>query len=130
MAKNVDYPLQMPYMWADALQRAEGAHLLRVVAWGAASLLAGTALLAWLRASNRDSRLLHHFAIQSCAWGTVEVAMALELLAGLAPRDLASATRLDRVLWLTVEQQDGKTIYTGAFNSWFASDLKIEKNPS
>jgi hypothetical protein len=32
----------------------------------------------------------------------------------------------DRVLWRTVEK-DGKTIYTGVFNVWFPSDLKIEK---
>ena len=48
---------------------------------------------------------------------------------GSADRFLDSCTFKDRVLWTTVEQ-DGKTIYTGAFNSWFASDLKIEKNPN
>ena len=30
------------------------------------------------------------------------------------------------MLWTTVEK-DGKTIYTGAFATWFGSDLKIEK---
>jgi hypothetical protein len=35
----------------------------------------------------------------------------------------------DRVLWMTVEK-NGKTIYTGAFATWFGSDLKIEKAAS
>jgi hypothetical protein len=96
------YPSAMNFMWADTLQAAEGAHLIRLLIWGAGSTLVGTALLAWLRAGHRRSALLEHFGIQTVAWGTVELALSAIRYASLAPRDLAAATRLDRLLWLTV----------------------------
>jgi hypothetical protein len=43
-----------------------------------------------------------------------------------AEKFLSDCKFKDRVLWTTVEK-DGKTIYTGAFATWFGSDLKIEK---
>lgn len=97
----------MPYMWADTLQLAEHAHLLRVLVWAAASVLAGTALLAWMRAGERGSALLRHFAIQAVAWGSVDAVLAAGLLTRLAPRDVASATRLDRFLWLNIGLDGG-----------------------
>jgi hypothetical protein len=39
---------------------------------------------------------------------------------------LADCKFKDHVLWVTVEK-DGRSIYTGAFGNWFASDLKAEK---
>ena len=42
---------------------------------------------------------------------------------------LSDVTFKDRVLWVTVEKE-GKTLYTGVFNTWFPSDLKIEKAQS
>lgn len=92
----------MPYMWADTLEMLERLHLLRLLVWAAASMLAGTALLAWLRAGERHSSLLKHFAIQSVAWGVVDAVIAGVALRGVAPRDIASATRLDRMLWLNI----------------------------
>lgn len=92
----------MPHMWADTLELAERAHLLRLLAWGAASVLAGTGLLAWLRTGARHSDLLRHFAIQSLVWGLVEGVMALLLYGGVTTRDIAAATRLDRLLWLNI----------------------------
>jgi hypothetical protein len=94
----------MSFMWADTLLSAERAHLLRLLAWGASSVLAGTALLAWLRVRGQASggRLLEHFAMQAAAWGAVEVALAAIGWRSLAPRDLAAATRLDRLLWMNV----------------------------
>jgi hypothetical protein len=94
----------MSFMWADTLLSAERAHLLRLLAWGASSVLAGTALLAWLRARGRPSAggLLQHFAIQTAAWGAVEIAFAAIGWRSLALRDLAAATRLDRLLWMNV----------------------------
>ncbi|MEO7457614.1 MAG: hypothetical protein ABIY52_15235 [Gemmatimonadaceae bacterium] len=92
----------MPYMWADTLEIAERAHLLRLLAWGAVSIVMGTALFAWLRVGVRQSDLLKHFAVQTSAWGVVEVLMAAAFLGQVAPRDIASATRLDRILWLNV----------------------------
>lgn len=92
----------MSFMWADTLLAAEGAHLLRVLLWGAASLFVGTGLLAWLRLGAHRSTLLEQFAIQSAAWGTVELALAALARASLSIRDLAAATRLDRLLWLSL----------------------------
>lgn len=92
----------MSFMWADTLLAAEGAHLLRLLAWGAASLLVGSALLAWLRMGGRRSALLEQFAIQTAGWGAAEIALASVARASLGVRDLAGATRLDRLLWLNV----------------------------
>jgi hypothetical protein len=92
----------MPFMWADTLLAAERAHLMRLVVWGAASILVGTALLAWLRIGTRRSPLLEHFAIQTVAWGAVDLALSAVAYGSLGPRDLAGATRLDRVLWLNM----------------------------
>jgi hypothetical protein len=89
-------------MWADTLETLERAHLLRLLVWGAASVLAGTAILAWLRVGSRQSALLKHFAIMSGAWGTFALAMGLALWTQLATRDVAGATRLDRLLWLNI----------------------------
>ena len=97
----------MPYMWADTLQAAERAHLVRLLVWAAASLLSGTAVLAWLRARGHASDLLHHFALQSVAWGTLIGLIAAWQLPHLAPRDVASATRLDRLIWLTAGLEAG-----------------------
>ena len=94
-------------MWADTLQAAERAHLLRLLVWGASSVLAGTALLAWLRVGARHSALLQHFAIQAVAWGCAEAASALALISRLAPRDSSAATRLDRLLWLNIGLDTG-----------------------
>ena len=89
-------------MWADTLLSAERTHVLRLLAWGGASVLIGTALLAWLHVGRRRSALLEHFGLQTAAWGAVVVALAAMARASLGPRDLASATRLDRLLWLNV----------------------------
>lgn len=100
----------MHYMWADTLENAERIFLLRLLVWALGSVLAGTALIAWLKATGRASRLLTHFGAQCVAWGLVELALALAFLARLAPRDLASATRLDRLLWLSVGLDGGYVI--------------------
>jgi len=92
----------MSFMWADTLLAAEGAHLLRLLLWGAASLLVGTGMLAWLRLGARRSALLEQFGIQTAAWGTAEIALAALARASLGIRDLAGATRLDRLLWLNL----------------------------
>jgi hypothetical protein len=88
-------------MWADTLLAAERAHLLSLMVWATASLFAGTALVAWL-STGRRSPLLMNFAIQTAAWGAVELGTALLNYQNLALRDLSAATKLDRLLWLNV----------------------------
>ena len=89
-------------MWADTLQALERAHLLRLLVWGAASVLIGTGLFAWLRVGSRESALLKHFAIMSAVWGAAELVIGLVLWTQLQIRDVSGATRLDRLLWLNI----------------------------
>ena len=87
-------------MWADTLLLAERSHLTRLVAWGAASVLLGSALAALLAVRRARSPLLTHFAIQTAAWGAIDLGLAALAWRGLAMRDADGATRLDRILWL------------------------------
>ncbi len=88
--------------WADTLLDVERLHVLKLLVWGALSIGVGTALLAFLRVRRVDSVLLQHFAIQSAAWGVIDIAIAVWARQGLALRDLASAVALDRFVWLNV----------------------------
>lgn len=88
--------------WADTLLDVERLHVFKILVWGALSVGVGTALLAFLRVRRVDSLLLQHFAIQSAAWGLIDIAIAVWARQGLALRDLASAVALDRFVWLNV----------------------------
>jgi hypothetical protein len=92
----------MQFMWADTLLAAESAHIVRLLVWGAGSVLLGTALVAWLHMGRRRSALLEHFGIQTAAWGAAELAFGALAHSSLTARDLAAATRLDRLLWLNI----------------------------
>lgn len=89
-------------MWADALLSLERAHLLRLAIWGGASVLLGTFTLAWLAMRGSNSPLLRHFAIQTAAWGAVDLAICAWAARTLALRDLDGATSLINFLWLNV----------------------------
>ena len=101
-------------MWSDTLLALERAHLLRLVAWSALSIIVGTALFAVLAIRRTESPLLKHFAIQTIAWGLVNLAIAGAGIWRLGERDLASATRLDRILWLSVGLDLGLVLVGGA----------------
>ena len=88
-------------MWSDTLLVLERAHLLRLLVWGGTSVVVGTGLLAWLTVRRYDSALLRNFSIQTSLWGLVNLAVAGRGLSRIADRDLASATQLDRLLWLS-----------------------------
>jgi hypothetical protein len=92
----------MPFMWADTLLAVERTHLIRLVVWGGTSLFVGTALLGLLRVRGHRSALLDQFGLQTAAWGSLELALALWRLHRLELRDLAAATRLDRMLWFNI----------------------------
>jgi hypothetical protein len=92
----------MQFMWADTLLAAESAHIVRLLVWGAGSVLLGTALVAWLHTGRRRSALLEHFGLQTAAWGAAELAFGVLARSSLTARDLAAATRLDRLLWLNI----------------------------
>jgi hypothetical protein len=89
-------------MWSDTLLALERAHLLRLLAWGAMSVVAGTGVLASLMLRRADSSLLRGFAIQTSAWGIVDLALAGRGLFRITDRDLGAAIQLDRLLWLAM----------------------------
>lgn len=89
-------------MWSDTLLALERAHLLRLLAWSAMSIVVGTALYAAVTLRHTSSALLRGFAMQTSVWGLVNLAIALTGWFRLGERDLAAATRLDRMLWLSV----------------------------
>jgi hypothetical protein len=100
-------------VFADTLLQLERTHLLRILAWGATSVLLGTLLLATLAATRRRSPLLANFGIQTAAWGAVDLALAGWAWRALALRDLAGATRLDRIVWLNIGLDAGY-VFVGA----------------
>jgi hypothetical protein len=89
-------------VFADTLFRAEQQHLLRLLAWCGLSILAGTALAASLAVRRMRSPLLTHFATQMAIWGGVLGAIAIARWATIPTRDLSSAARLERLVWLTI----------------------------
>ena len=87
-------------MWSDTLLLAERAHLQRLILWGALCVLAGTLLITLLTVRRIRSPLLLHFAIQTLAWGAIDVGIASFFWRRLTDRDLDAATRLEHFLWL------------------------------
>lgn len=77
-------------------------HLLRLFTWAGLSILAGTAVATLLTLRRVRSPLLAHFAVQMAGWGIVIGAVAAFEWHGLAFRDLAGATRLDRLVWMNI----------------------------
>jgi hypothetical protein len=116
----------MPFMWADTLLAAERLYLVRLLSWGAASTLAGTALLAWHLMGRRGTSLIQHFAIQTAAWGAAELLLGAVAYASLALRDVASATRLDRLLWLGIGLSAGLVLAGMALvaTGWFVGGTR------
>lgn len=91
----------MNYLVGQELLDAERGHLVRLLVWALASMLAGAACLAWRRRAVAPGFWLHA-GIQSVAWGAVDLGIVALAWSGLSPRDLAGAIALDRFLWLNV----------------------------
>jgi hypothetical protein len=89
-------------MWADSLLALERGHLVRLALWGAGSVLLGTLLLVWLAWRRTAAPLLRHFAIQSAAWGAVDLGICAWGWRGLGLRNFAGAQQLVNVLWLNL----------------------------
>lgn len=91
----------MNYLVGQELLDAERGHLVRLLVWALASMLAGAVCLAWRRRAAAPSLWLHA-GIQSAAWGAVDLGIVALAWGALSPRDLAGAIALDRFLWLNV----------------------------
>lgn len=89
-------------MWADTLLALERGHMLRLMLWGGGSVLAGSLVLAWLALGKVNAVMLRHFAIQTAAWGAIDLAIALASSRSLAVRDYAGAQQLVNILWLNI----------------------------
>ena len=78
------------------------------------------------------SPLLRHFAIQTAAWGAVDLAIAAWAWRGLAYRDLAGYTSLDRLLWLNVGLDAGYVAVgaTLALTGWFRRGASASSAPA
>ena len=87
-------------MWADTLFALERGHLLRLAIWGGTSAVVGSVLLIVLRFRAVRAPLLRHFAMQTVAWGAVDVALVLWSQRTLSMRDFAGAQHLINMLWL------------------------------
>ncbi len=88
--------------WADALLEFERLHLLKLSLWGSLSVAVGVLLFTALKLRRSDSELLKHFAIQTGAWGVLDLAIVFWARRHLELRDLAQAVSLDRFVWLNI----------------------------
>lgn len=80
-------------------------------------------LLLVLAVRRSRSPLLQHFAIQTAAWGGVDLAIALVGRASAGDRDLSAAIRLDRIVWLNTGLDVGYVLLgaTLAITGWVAA---------
>lgn len=85
--------------WADSLLAFERAFAAKLALWALASILVGSALLAWIRLRALASSLLRHFALQSLLWASAILLFALWTRRAAELRDLAGVTALDRSVW-------------------------------
>ena len=86
-------------MWADTFLVIERTHFLRIIVWGVACVVAGTAMLALLAVRRQRSPLLFHFALQTALWGAIDLALGALATRALPLPDYAAATRFDRLVW-------------------------------
>ncbi|MCC6244947.1 MAG: hypothetical protein IT353_19035 [Gemmatimonadaceae bacterium] len=87
-------------MWADSLLALERGHLLRLAVWGGMSVVVGTLVLTLLVVRRAQAPFAKQFAIQTAAWGAIDLAICAWGWSGLALRDYAAATKLVNFLWL------------------------------
>ncbi len=107
-------------MWADTLLALERGHLVRLGLWGAGCVLLGTLLIALLVWRRTDAAFLRHFAIQTAAWGAVDLLLCAWAWRGLTLRDFAGAQQLVNFLWLNTGLDAGYVMLgtTLAVASW------------
>ncbi len=86
-------------MFADTVMQLERVYLERLMLWGAASIVAGTAVLAALALWRVRSAMLSYFAWQTILWGLGSLVVGVVRWHAIPLRDLAAATHLDRFLW-------------------------------
>lgn len=86
-------------MWSDTLLAAERGHLIRLVVWAVGSATVGLSLLAVITIRRLRAPIVLWFAIQTLAWGSLELIVTSARWYGLRMRDVSAATRLDHFTW-------------------------------
>jgi hypothetical protein len=116
----------IPLVWADSVLNAERQYVARLLAWAALSIIAATVIAVMLAARRIKSPVLKHFALQLGGWGFVLGLIGTMAWQGLHLRDLAGATRLERVTWMRVGFDAGVigmgAVLAGA-SRWFGRSL-------
>ena len=81
---------------------AERSHLIRIAFWAGSSAVVGTTLVAAITLRRLAAPIAFWFAVQTVAWGLLELVVTATRWHGLAMRDVSAATRLDRLTWLGI----------------------------
>jgi hypothetical protein len=105
-------------MWADTLQALEQQHYVRLMAWGAASVLIGALLLLSLRLAKVRAPLASHFATQCAIWGAGSLLWGWYASQDVPLRDFDAAASLSRELWVAIALEAGG-IVIGLTFAWF-----------
>lgn len=86
-------------VWSDVILQIERLYTLRLLFWGASSTVVGTGLLV-LSLTQGGSTMIRRFAVVCAVFGACELILAAIGYRHLALRDLAGATRLERLAWM------------------------------
>jgi hypothetical protein len=89
-------------MWSDTLLAAERSHVIRIVIWAVTSAVIGTTFVTIIAVRRANAPIVLWFALQTLAWGSVELIIAAVRWSALSMRDVSAATRLDRLTWFAI----------------------------
>lgn len=81
---------------------AERSHLVRLAVWGGASVVVGVLALLLVRRQTPRPAFLWHFALQTAAWGAIDLALVGAGWGSIRPRDVNGYWALREFLWLNV----------------------------
>lgn len=88
--------------WADSLLALERLFYLKLILWGALSVLGGSGVITGLLVSRTESPLLRRFADVTLVSGALAVVAGSWMRHGTSLRDLTAAISLDRGLWFGI----------------------------
>jgi len=89
-------------MWSDTLLAAERSHLIRIAIWAFTSAALGTAFVTIIAVRRVSAPIVSWFAVQTLAWGSLELIVTAARWSALSMRDVSAATRLDRLTWFGI----------------------------
>ena len=89
-------------MWSDTLLAAERSHLIRVAIWAVTSAMLGTMFVAIIMVRQLVAPIALWFAVQTMVWGSLELIVSAARWFALSMRDVAGATRLERLTWFAI----------------------------